>query len=160
MYRRQGGGTWEVWEIFFLPVATPPCCFHRLVIDGGTPGSGFGFRSPQEMFQRMEDTFRFCAHCKALPSSLPDSKVLRHCKRWLVCGAGRSSIQNWPCTETPFQNERSKSFWNNLRNAPLIWSNLQEDQNGVLILLVFLLLSWSVQRRNCNIILYSFFISV
>ncbi|XP_004583664.2 putative protein MSS51 homolog, mitochondrial isoform X2 [Ochotona princeps] len=54
---------------------------YKLVIDGETPGSGFGFRSPQEMFQRMEDTFRFCAHCRALPSSLPDSKVLRHCKR-------------------------------------------------------------------------------
>ncbi|KAF6317570.1 MSS51 mitochondrial translational activator [Rhinolophus ferrumequinum] len=54
---------------------------YKLVIDGGTPVSDFGFRCPQEMFQKMEDTFRFCAHCKALPSGLSDSKVLRHCKR-------------------------------------------------------------------------------
>lgn len=68
-------------DILF-PIATPPpCCLCRLVIDGGTPVSDFGFRCPQEMFQKMEDTFRFCAHCKALPSGLSDSKVLRHCKR-------------------------------------------------------------------------------
>ncbi|XP_048194991.1 putative protein MSS51 homolog, mitochondrial isoform X2 [Perognathus longimembris pacificus] len=53
----------------------------KLVVDGGTPASGFGFRCPKEMFQKMEDTFRFCAHCRALPNSLSDSKVLRHCKR-------------------------------------------------------------------------------
>ncbi|CAO2590579.1 Putative protein MSS51 homolog, mitochondrial [Lemmus lemmus] len=54
---------------------------YKLVIDGGVPESGFGFQGPQEMFQRMEDTFRFCAYCKALPCRLPDHKVLRHCKR-------------------------------------------------------------------------------
>uniref|UniRef100_A0A8C4MFB0 MSS51 mitochondrial translational activator n=1 Tax=Equus asinus TaxID=9793 RepID=A0A8C4MFB0_EQUAS len=54
---------------------------YKLVVDGGTPVSGFGFRCPQEMFQKMEDTFRFCAYCRALPSGLSDSKVLRQCKR-------------------------------------------------------------------------------
>uniref|UniRef100_A0A8C2PC89 MYND-type domain-containing protein n=1 Tax=Capra hircus TaxID=9925 RepID=A0A8C2PC89_CAPHI len=47
----------------------------------GTPVSGFGYRCLEEMFQKMEDTFQFCAYCKALPSGLSDSKVLRHCKR-------------------------------------------------------------------------------
>ncbi|XP_021498608.1 putative protein MSS51 homolog, mitochondrial isoform X2 [Meriones unguiculatus] len=54
---------------------------YKLVIDGGTPVSSFGFRCQQEMFQRMEDTFRFCAYCKALPHGLSNYKVLRHCKR-------------------------------------------------------------------------------
>lgn len=54
---------------------------YKLVLDGGTPVSGFGYRCLEEMFQKMEDTFRFCAYCKALPRGLSDSKVLRHCKR-------------------------------------------------------------------------------
>lgn len=54
---------------------------YKLVIDGGTPVPSFGFRCQQEMFQRMEDTFRFCAYCKALPHGLSNCKVLRHCKR-------------------------------------------------------------------------------
>lgn len=54
---------------------------YKLVIDGGTPVPSFGFRCQQEMFQRMEDTFRFCAYCKALPHGLSSCKVLRHCKR-------------------------------------------------------------------------------
>uniref|UniRef100_A0A8C9CJZ3 Uncharacterized protein n=1 Tax=Phocoena sinus TaxID=42100 RepID=A0A8C9CJZ3_PHOSS len=47
-----------------------------LVLDGDTPVSSFGYRSLQEMFQKMEDTFRFCAHCKVLPSGLSNSRVL------------------------------------------------------------------------------------
>uniref|UniRef100_A0A8C5NY29 MSS51 mitochondrial translational activator n=1 Tax=Jaculus jaculus TaxID=51337 RepID=A0A8C5NY29_JACJA len=71
---------------------------YKLVIDGGTPVAGFGFRCPQEMFQRMEDTFRFCAHCRALPSGLSDSKVLRHCKRCrnvYYCGP-ECQRSDWP----------------------------------------------------------------
>ncbi|XP_045052089.2 putative protein MSS51 homolog, mitochondrial isoform X1 [Desmodus rotundus] len=71
---------------------------YKLVIDGGTPVSGFGFRCPREMFQKMEDTFRFCAHCRALPSALSDSKVLRHCKRCrnvYYCGP-ECQRSDWP----------------------------------------------------------------
>ncbi|XP_075866280.1 putative protein MSS51 homolog, mitochondrial [Microcebus murinus] len=71
---------------------------YKLVVDGGIPVSGFGFRCPQEMFQRMEDTFRFCAHCKALPSGFSDSKVLRHCKRCrnvYYCGP-ECQKSDWP----------------------------------------------------------------
>ncbi|XP_011846523.1 PREDICTED: putative protein MSS51 homolog, mitochondrial [Mandrillus leucophaeus] len=71
---------------------------YKLVVDGGTPVSGFGFRCPQEMFQRMEDTFRFCAHCRVLPSGLSDSKVLRHCKRCrnvYYCGP-ECQRSDWP----------------------------------------------------------------
>ncbi|XP_062071068.1 putative protein MSS51 homolog, mitochondrial isoform X3 [Lepus europaeus] len=71
---------------------------YKLVVDGGTPVSGFGFRCPQEMFQKMEDTFRFCAQCRALPSGLPDTKVLRHCKRCrnvYYCGP-ECQRSDWP----------------------------------------------------------------
>ncbi|PNJ40574.1 MSS51 isoform 2 [Pongo abelii] len=71
---------------------------YKLVVDGGTPVSGFGFRCPQEMFQRMEDTFRFCAHCRALPNGLSDSRVLRHCKRCrnvYYCGP-ECQRSDWP----------------------------------------------------------------
>nr|XP_045378735.1 putative protein MSS51 homolog, mitochondrial isoform X1 [Camelus bactrianus]XP_045378736.1 putative protein MSS51 homolog, mitochondrial isoform X1 [Camelus bactrianus] len=71
---------------------------YKLVLDGGTPVSGFGFRCPQEMFQKMEDTFRFCAYCRALPSGLSDSKVLRHCKRCrnvYYCGP-ECQRSDWP----------------------------------------------------------------
>ncbi|XP_027624694.1 putative protein MSS51 homolog, mitochondrial [Tupaia chinensis] len=71
---------------------------YKLVVDGGTPVSGFGFRCPQEMFQRLEDTFRFCAHCRALPGGLSDSQVLRHCKRCrnvYYCGP-ECQKSDWP----------------------------------------------------------------
>ncbi|KAM5236439.1 putative protein MSS51 homolog, mitochondrial [Ctenodactylus gundi] len=71
---------------------------YKLVVDGGTPVSGFGFRCPQEMFQKLEDTFRFCAHCRILPSGLSDSKTLRHCKRCrnvYYCGP-ECQRSDWP----------------------------------------------------------------
>ncbi|KAM4852101.1 putative protein MSS51 homolog, mitochondrial isoform 1-T1 [Thomomys bottae] len=70
----------------------------KLVVDGGKPASDFGFRCPKEMFQKMEDTFRFCAHCRALPSGLSDSKVLRRCKRCrnvYYCGP-ECQRSDWP----------------------------------------------------------------
>ncbi|XP_004701221.1 putative protein MSS51 homolog, mitochondrial [Echinops telfairi] len=71
---------------------------YKLVIDGGIPISGFGFRCPQEMFQRLEDTFRFCAQCRALPSGLSGSKVLRCCTRCrnvYYCGP-ECQRSDWP----------------------------------------------------------------
>ncbi|KAM9196997.1 LOW QUALITY PROTEIN: putative protein MSS51 homolog, mitochondrial [Dugong dugon] len=70
---------------------------YKLVIDGGTH-SGFGFQCLQEMFQRMDDTFRFCAQCRALPSGLSDSRVLRYCKRCRnVCYCGPECQRlDWP----------------------------------------------------------------
>lgn len=81
----------------------------RLVIDGGTPVSSFGFRCQQEMFQKMEDTFRFCAYCKALPHGLSNCKVLRHCKRWLV-GASGGPFRNGPILSPHFKRNNPKGF--------------------------------------------------
>ncbi|XP_049645132.1 putative protein MSS51 homolog, mitochondrial [Suncus etruscus] len=71
---------------------------YKLVIDGGSPAPGFGFQCPREMFQKMEDTFRFCAHCTVLPSGLSDSKVLRRCSRCrnvYYCGL-ECQRSDWP----------------------------------------------------------------
>lgn len=59
-------------------------------MDGRKKGSDFGIRTYFDMFQKMEDTFKFCAECKKLPDALPDPKSLRRCKRY-----GRSSAIVW-----------------------------------------------------------------
>lgn len=51
-------------------------------MDGRKRGSDFGIRTYFDMFQKMEDTFKFCAECKKLPDALPDPKSLRRCKRY------------------------------------------------------------------------------
>ncbi|XP_004615468.1 putative protein MSS51 homolog, mitochondrial [Sorex araneus] len=71
---------------------------YKLVVDGGTPGSDFGFQCPQEMFKKMEDTFRFCAHCRVLPSGLSGAKTLRRCTRCrnvYYCGP-ECQRSDWP----------------------------------------------------------------
>uniref|UniRef100_F6SZR1 Annexin A7 n=1 Tax=Monodelphis domestica TaxID=13616 RepID=F6SZR1_MONDO len=54
---------------------------YKAVVNGGIPGPGFGISSLSDMFQRLEDTFQFCARCRVLPDQLPVSEVLRRCKR-------------------------------------------------------------------------------
>ncbi|XP_006835951.1 PREDICTED: putative protein MSS51 homolog, mitochondrial [Chrysochloris asiatica] len=81
---------------------------YKLVIDGGTPVSAFRFHCPQEMFQKMEDTFRFCAQCRALPSDLSDSRVLRCCKRCrnvYYCGP-ECQRSDWPAHKKVCQELR------------------------------------------------------
>lgn len=51
-------------------------------MDGRKSGSDFGIRTYFDMFQKMEDTFKFCVECKKLPDALPDPKSLRRCKRY------------------------------------------------------------------------------
>uniref|UniRef100_A0A669PL30 MYND-type domain-containing protein n=1 Tax=Phasianus colchicus TaxID=9054 RepID=A0A669PL30_PHACC len=54
---------------------------YKSAMDGKKKGSDFGIRTYFDMFQKMEDTFKFCAECKKLPDALPDPKSLRRCKR-------------------------------------------------------------------------------
>ncbi|XP_065114922.1 putative protein MSS51 homolog, mitochondrial [Paramisgurnus dabryanus] len=42
-----------------------------------------GFRSYKEMFQNLEDTFKFCACCSKLPSNLTDPNALKRCIKCL-----------------------------------------------------------------------------
>ncbi|XP_007440551.1 putative protein MSS51 homolog, mitochondrial [Python bivittatus] len=71
---------------------------YRSALEGKTPCTDFGIRSYFEMFQKMEDTFKFCVECKKLPDSLPDPKSLRRCKRCqniYYCGPDCQRL-NWP----------------------------------------------------------------
>ncbi|XP_057263947.1 putative protein MSS51 homolog, mitochondrial isoform X2 [Pezoporus wallicus] len=71
---------------------------YKSAMDGRKSGSDFGIRTYFEMFQKMEDTFKFCAECRKLPSALPDPKSLRRCKRCqnvYYCGVACQRA-NWP----------------------------------------------------------------
>ncbi|NXX78215.1 Y7331 protein, partial [Urocolius indicus] len=71
---------------------------YKSAMDGRKSGSDFGIRTYFDMFQKMEDTFKFCAECKKLPDALPDPKSLRRCKRCqnvYYCGVSCQRA-NWP----------------------------------------------------------------
>ncbi|XP_010019376.1 PREDICTED: putative protein MSS51 homolog, mitochondrial, partial [Nestor notabilis] len=71
---------------------------YKSAMDGRKSGNDFGIRTYFEMFQKMEDTFKFCAECKKLPGALPDPKSLRRCKRCqnvYYCGVACQRA-NWP----------------------------------------------------------------
>ncbi|KAG2455339.1 MSS51 protein, partial [Polypterus senegalus] len=70
----------------------------RSALEGTKFGKDFGIRSHREMFQKIEDTFRFCAECKKLPQDLMDPAALRRCKRCqnvYYCGVSCQKV-NWP----------------------------------------------------------------
>ncbi|XP_059835112.1 putative protein MSS51 homolog, mitochondrial isoform X1 [Hypanus sabinus] len=71
---------------------------YRAALEGRKSVSDFGIRTYQEMFQKMEDTFKFCAECKKLPEALLDQKGLRRCKRCqnvYYCGKECQRV-SWP----------------------------------------------------------------
>ncbi|NXG39737.1 Y7331 protein, partial [Dromaius novaehollandiae] len=71
---------------------------YKSAMDGRKKGSDFGIRTYFDMFQKMEDTFKFCVECKKLPDALPDPKSLRRCKRCqnvYYCGVACQRA-NWP----------------------------------------------------------------
>ncbi|XP_072535230.1 putative protein MSS51 homolog, mitochondrial [Salminus brasiliensis] len=53
---------------------------YRAALEGK---SKVGFRSHKEMFQKLEETFQFCAGCSKLPTDLPDPKALKRCIKCL-----------------------------------------------------------------------------
>ncbi|OCT61810.1 putative protein MSS51 homolog, mitochondrial [Xenopus laevis] len=71
---------------------------YRSAVDGKSLTTNFGIRTYYDMFQKMEDTFKFCAQCKKLPSLLPDPRSMRRCKRCqnvYYCGS-ECQRENWP----------------------------------------------------------------
>ncbi|XP_071617222.1 putative protein MSS51 homolog, mitochondrial [Heliangelus exortis] len=71
---------------------------YKSAMDGRKSSRDFGIRSYFDMFQKMEDTFKFCAECKKLPDALPDPNSLRRCKRCqnvYYCGVVCQRA-NWP----------------------------------------------------------------
>uniref|UniRef100_A0ACB8FJP4 Uncharacterized protein n=1 Tax=Sphaerodactylus townsendi TaxID=933632 RepID=A0ACB8FJP4_9SAUR len=71
---------------------------YRSAMEGHKLSVGFGIRSYFEMFQKMEDTFKFCVECKKLPEALPNPKSLRRCKRCQNVYYCSTECQraNWP----------------------------------------------------------------
>ncbi|XP_009866850.1 PREDICTED: putative protein MSS51 homolog, mitochondrial, partial [Apaloderma vittatum] len=45
---------------------------YKSAMDGRKTSNDFGIRTYFDMFQKMEDTFKFCVECKKLPDALPD----------------------------------------------------------------------------------------
>ncbi|XP_063285106.1 putative protein MSS51 homolog, mitochondrial [Pelobates fuscus] len=54
---------------------------YRTALTGTSLATNYGIRTYSEMFQKMEDTYKFCAQCKKLPSHLSDPRNMRRCKR-------------------------------------------------------------------------------
>lgn len=40
---------------------------------------GIGFRNYKELFQNMEETFKFCTSCNKLPEHLTEGQTLKRC---------------------------------------------------------------------------------
>lgn len=71
---------------------------YRAALEGRKSATDFGFRTYQEMFQRMEDTYKFCAECKKLPEALLGQRGLQRCKRCqnvYYCGKECQRL-SWP----------------------------------------------------------------
>ncbi|KAG8537185.1 hypothetical protein GDO81_024948, partial [Engystomops pustulosus] len=70
----------------------------RSAVEGNSFATNFGIRTYSEMFQKMEDTYKFCAQCKKLPSRLPDPRAMRRCKRCqnIYYCSSECQRENWP----------------------------------------------------------------
>ncbi|XP_043936597.1 putative protein MSS51 homolog, mitochondrial [Protopterus annectens] len=71
---------------------------YRSALEGRKTASDFGIRTYYDMFQKMEDTFKFCVECKKLPDAFPDPKALRRCKRCqnVYYCSSQCHRANWP----------------------------------------------------------------
>nr|XP_046232567.1 putative protein MSS51 homolog, mitochondrial [Scatophagus argus] len=54
---------------------------YRAAVEGKT--KGVSFRNYKELFQKMEDTFKFCTGCNKLPDHLTEGQTLKRCVKCL-----------------------------------------------------------------------------
>ncbi|XP_017273843.1 putative protein MSS51 homolog, mitochondrial [Kryptolebias marmoratus] len=54
---------------------------YRAAVEGKT--KGISFRNYKEMFQKMEETFKFCTGCNKLPEHLAEGQTLKRCVKCL-----------------------------------------------------------------------------
>uniref|UniRef100_A0A8C6WJ66 MSS51 mitochondrial translational activator n=1 Tax=Neogobius melanostomus TaxID=47308 RepID=A0A8C6WJ66_9GOBI len=70
---------------------------YRAAVEGKRP-KGISFKDYKEMFQRMEDTFKFCTGCNSLPEHLREGQSLKRCVKCLnvyYC-TKECQTKNWP----------------------------------------------------------------
>uniref|UniRef100_A0AAY4C7W3 MYND-type domain-containing protein n=1 Tax=Denticeps clupeoides TaxID=299321 RepID=A0AAY4C7W3_9TELE len=79
---------------------------YRAALEGKKNGTGFS--SLKEMFQKMEDTFKFCTACKKLPAHLSPPKSLKRCIKCLNVYYCSKDCQksDWPIHKTFCKNLR------------------------------------------------------
>lgn len=61
----------------------------RAAVEGKT--KGISFRNYKEMFQKMEETFKFCTGCNKLPEHLSEGHSLKRCVKWVQSPLVRSN---------------------------------------------------------------------
>ncbi|XP_061561625.1 putative protein MSS51 homolog, mitochondrial isoform X2 [Phycodurus eques] len=69
---------------------------YRDALEGKT--KGITFRNYKEMFQKMEETFKFCTGCNKLPGHIGERNMLRRCVKCLnvyYCSKD-CQVKNWP----------------------------------------------------------------
>nr|XP_061808082.1 putative protein MSS51 homolog, mitochondrial [Nerophis lumbriciformis] len=69
---------------------------YRAALEGKT--KGVAFRNYKEMFQKMEETFKFCTGCNKLPEHVGDGGTLKRCVKCLnvyYCSKD-CQVKNWP----------------------------------------------------------------
>ena len=54
-------------------------CHTRTAVEG--KNQNVTFRDHKEMFQRMEETFKFCTGCNKLPEHLAEGQTLKRCAK-------------------------------------------------------------------------------
>ncbi|KAM3859337.1 putative protein MSS51 homolog, mitochondrial [Diretmus argenteus] len=69
---------------------------YRAAVEGKT--RGVTFRNYKEMFEKMEETFKFCAGCNKLPAHLPEGQTLKRCVKCLYVYYCTKECQraDWP----------------------------------------------------------------
>lgn len=125
---------------------------HRSAVEGRKLCTDFGIRSYFEMFQKMEDTFKFCVECKKLPESMPDPKSLRRCKR--LKNNNRTVIQ-WKKILDQESLWPSGYFWTATPTIPCCWPFLlglvgvvaQQHMEGQM---TFLSIIHQANKRACD----------